>query len=43
MSGGGVRVRGEAYLATASVAGAVAVLRKPFQFDALLRVLDTLE
>lgn len=42
MSGGGLRVRGQPYLATAGVAGAVAILRKPFEFDALLRVLDGL-
>ena len=39
MSGGGVQVRGETYLATAGVAGADAVLRKPFERDVLLRTL----
>jgi CheY-like chemotaxis protein len=43
MSGGGVRVRGEAYLATAGVAGAVAILRKPFEFDALLRLIESID
>lgn len=42
MSGGGVRVRGQAYLATAALAGAEALLRKPFEIDALLRVLRDL-
>jgi CheY-like chemotaxis protein len=39
MSGGGVHVRGETYLATAGIAGADAVLRKPFDRQVLL---DTL-
>jgi len=43
MSGGGMRVRGAAYLATAEAAGAEAVLRKPFEIDALLNVLRRLD
>ena len=42
MSGGGLRVHGAAYLATAEVAGAEAVLRKPFEIEALLSVLKDL-
>ena len=42
MSGGGVRVDGALYLETAEVAGADAVLRKPFDPDALLQVLRDL-
>jgi len=36
MSGGGVRVQGERYLFTASVVGADAILRKPFEKRELL-------
>ncbi|HEX6320676.1 MAG TPA: response regulator [Burkholderiales bacterium] len=39
MSGGGVRFKGETFLETASIAGADAVLRKPFDKRVLL---DTL-
>lgn len=40
MSGGGVHVKGDRYLTTAEVAGADAVLRKPFEKDALLEALQ---
>lgn len=39
MSGGGALVRGTAYLSTAAEIGAHALLRKPFEAEALLRVL----
>jgi len=42
MSGGGVRVRGERYLDTAAIAGAHAVLRKPFDSALLLSTLSDL-
>jgi CheY-like chemotaxis protein len=42
MSGGGVRFKGEAFLATAGIAGADAVLRKPFDKRALLDTLRSL-
>lgn len=42
MSGGGLRVKGERYLLTASVAGADAVLRKPFDHKTLLETLCSL-
>ena len=42
MSGGGVRMDGELYLDTAGVAGADAVLRKPFDPGSLLQVLSDL-
>jgi CheY-like chemotaxis protein len=42
MSGGGLRVKGERYLLAASVAGADAVLRKPFEMQAMLQTLDAL-
>jgi len=42
MSGGGVHVKGEKYLATAGIAGADAILRKPFQTKHLLETLRSL-
>ena len=39
MSGGGVRVDGKLYLETAGIAGADAMLRKPFDPKSLLQVL----
>ena len=39
MSGGSVRVRGMGYLETAGIAGADAVLRKPFAKSVLLQTL----
>lgn len=43
MSGGGMRVRGQSYLATAELAGAEAVLRKPFDIETLVGVLKGLQ
>ena len=43
MSGGGVRVGGKIYLDTAGAAGADATLRKPFDPEALLGVLQGME
>lgn len=42
MSGGGARLRGAPYLETAAVAGADALLRKPFDIKALLEALRRL-
>jgi CheY-like chemotaxis protein len=42
MSGGGMRVKGERYLATAEVVGADAVLRKPFEMKKMLETLAAL-
>lgn len=42
ISGGGVRIAGRGYLATAEAAGADAVLPKPFEIPALLATLRTL-
>ena len=42
MSSGGVLCKPERYLSTAGVAGADATLRKPFQIEALLEILDEL-
>jgi DNA-binding response OmpR family regulator len=42
MSGGGVHVRGETYLDIASIAGADAVLRKPFAMNLLLAAIRAL-
>lgn len=42
MSGGGMRAKGDFYLSTAGVAGADAVLRKPFEKDVLLQTLQKL-
>jgi CheY-like chemotaxis protein len=42
MSGGGVRVGGAVYLETARVAGADAMLRKPFEMKVLLQALQEL-
>jgi CheY-like chemotaxis protein len=42
MSSGGVRCQPDRYLSTAGVAGADAVIRKPFQVEALLEVLGEL-
>jgi CheY-like chemotaxis protein len=42
MSGGGVRVGGTVYLETARIAGADAMLRKPFEMKALLEALRAL-
>lgn len=39
MSGGGALAKGSFYLSTAEVAGADAVLRKPFERDGLLQAL----
>lgn len=39
MSGGGERLKGEQYLSTAGIAGADALLRKPFEMDVLLKTL----
>ncbi len=43
MSGGGASIREADYLSTASVAGADAVLRKPFSKENLLEALRSLE
>jgi CheY-like chemotaxis protein len=43
MSGGGVRVKGGVYLSTAGVAGADALLRKPFAIEDLLKTLQELD
>ena len=42
MSGGGVRLRSETFLETAGIAGADAVLRKPFDKRVLLETLRSL-
>ena len=42
MSGGGMRVKGEQYLSTAALAGADALLRKPFEPGQLLETLHRL-
>lgn len=42
MSGGGASIREADYLSTASVAGADAVLRKPFSKESLLKALEDL-
>jgi CheY-like chemotaxis protein len=42
MSGGGLRIGGKLYLETAGIAGADAVLRKPFDPKSLLELLRSL-